>query len=147
MSVNTNFIDSLGTFCNNNKTLCILTLGLAIVGFKLGTLGGRCVSWLSKVCGRTEKADSIAQEKFDTLLSKEHFSKNDISKNIQKIESSSGEESLTIHKSLSILSSAPKIKTCVTVELPNFTSVHINKQGEVFYLTPIGGSKYMFTGA
>ncbi|MGI9214584.1 MAG: hypothetical protein ACR2HS_02690 [Gammaproteobacteria bacterium] len=29
----------------------------------------------------------------------------------------------------------PKLK------LPNYTSIHINQNGEVFHLTPIGGNK------
>lgn len=63
MNVQANgFFNEVKSFVNNHKTLCALTLGLAIVGFSLGKLGGRAIVWLHQCFGVTEKTDEMGRQ-------------------------------------------------------------------------------------
>lgn len=59
--VRSNFIDEMKSFAKNHQMLCVLTLGLAVVGYALGNLAGRAVTWLSECFGTTKKTDSVAR--------------------------------------------------------------------------------------
>jgi hypothetical protein len=58
------FSDEVKSFINEHKVLCTLTLGLAIVGFSLGTLGGRAVAWIRQCFETAEKTNSVGREIF-----------------------------------------------------------------------------------
>lgn len=60
-SVNSHFIGEIKSFVHNHKMLCVLTLGLAVVGYVVGKLAGRTVSWIAKSFGSTEKTDQIGR--------------------------------------------------------------------------------------
>lgn len=47
------------TFVHDHQVLCALTLGLAIVGFAVYTLGGRAIAWLKEGFGTTEKVHQV----------------------------------------------------------------------------------------
>lgn len=55
------FCNDVTTFISNHQLLCILTLGLAIVGFCASELAGRTVAWIQQCCGSAEKTDAIGQ--------------------------------------------------------------------------------------
>jgi hypothetical protein len=63
--VNHNFVDEVIDFVEGNKTLCILTLGMAVVVYSTGNLVGRAVSWI-KEChsGADKKTSEVAEEYF-----------------------------------------------------------------------------------
>ena len=65
-TVNNNFYDDVGSFIQENKWLCILTLGLAIVAYSLGTLAGRTVSWIKECYNTTKKTDEVANQVLQT---------------------------------------------------------------------------------
>lgn len=56
------FFDEVKSFANEHTLLCALTLGLAVVGYSIGNLTGRAISWLSEYLGTTEKTDAVANE-------------------------------------------------------------------------------------
>lgn len=126
MTVNTSFKSEVKSFVKENKVLCTLTLGLAVLGYAAGNLGGRGISWLAQASGYTKKTDTEAQKIFKEKAE-------NIGIKIQ--------ENLTAHKTVPISAvSSSQLKDLSIISLPNYTSVHINDQGEAFYLTPIGGS-------
>ncbi len=55
-------MSSVTDFIKNNITLCVCTLGLAIVGYLVGRLGHRLVTWIREKCARTEQLDAAAAE-------------------------------------------------------------------------------------
>lgn len=59
------FFSEISSFIAEHKVLCILTLGVAIVGYSLGNLAGRAVSWLGECYGETMKTDAVGRK---TLL-------------------------------------------------------------------------------
>jgi hypothetical protein len=63
-SVSARFCDEVKSFVQDHKLLCILTLGLAVVGYSLGNLAGRTVSWICKCYGATEKTRDAANQVF-----------------------------------------------------------------------------------
>lgn len=58
----TSFTEDVQNFVSNYKLLCVLTLGLAVVGYSLGNLAGRVVAWIRTPSGTTKKADEIARQ-------------------------------------------------------------------------------------
>ena len=64
MNVKPSFSDEVKAFVQDHKTLCILTLGLAIVGFSIGKLAGRCVVWLRSCGGVAEKTNTVGRKVF-----------------------------------------------------------------------------------
>lgn len=58
------FSHEVKAFVNENKVLCALTLGLAIVGFCIGKLAGRGVVQLQHVFGSAHKTDEVGKKKF-----------------------------------------------------------------------------------
>jgi hypothetical protein len=59
------FFAETSSFINNHKLLCGLTLGLAIVVYAIGNLGGRAVSWIKECGGTAKKADGFGKETFN----------------------------------------------------------------------------------
>lgn len=53
------FSDNLCNFIQTHKLLCVLTLGLAIVGFCVGALAGHTVAWLQHCFGCAKKTDDL----------------------------------------------------------------------------------------
>ena len=62
MGIDNSFFNEVKTFVGDHKAVCILTLGLAIVGFSLGKLAGRAVAWIRQCYGTSEKTSSIGQK-------------------------------------------------------------------------------------
>lgn len=54
-SVSGGFFDDVKSFMGNYKVLCIATLGLAVIGYSIGNLAGRGVSWIGECTGITKK--------------------------------------------------------------------------------------------
>lgn len=71
-SVSNGFFDEAASFVKRHKTLCALTLGLAVVVYALGNLAGRVVSWICECCGTTKKVDTVAHETFFSFNSREN---------------------------------------------------------------------------
>lgn len=63
------------SFVGNHKVLCIATLGLAVIGYSIGNLVGRAVSWIGECTGITKKTDIIAQETFKSIQSRQDTQK------------------------------------------------------------------------
>jgi len=61
-SVTGSFVNDVSTFVSNYKTLCVMTLGLAIAAYSVGNLAGRAIAWISESIGTTKKTDVIAQD-------------------------------------------------------------------------------------
>jgi hypothetical protein len=59
-AVRNSFFSEVKSFANEHKVLCVLTLGLAVVGYAVGNLIGRTVSWIKEGRGTTGKADAVA---------------------------------------------------------------------------------------
>ncbi len=53
------FSQDVGDFARKHKILCILTLGLAVVGYSIGNLAGRVVYWISECWGTTQKTRDV----------------------------------------------------------------------------------------
>lgn len=70
MSIDNTFCNEIKSFADNNKVLCILTLGLAIVGFAIGKLAGRVVSWIRQCCGASKKTNDVARDIINDMSSK-----------------------------------------------------------------------------
>lgn len=62
MSINLNFFTEVQSFISDHTTLCVLTLGLAIVGYSIGNLAGRAVVWFHECFGTAKKASDVAQK-------------------------------------------------------------------------------------
>lgn len=60
MQINS-FSNEVKNFIQNNKLLCVFTLGLAIVGYSIGNLAGRSVTWLRQFFGTTKKVDDLTK--------------------------------------------------------------------------------------
>ncbi|MBA3283903.1 MAG: hypothetical protein H0U27_02430, partial [Nitrosopumilus sp.] len=54
-------VDDTLSFIQNNKLLCGLTLGLAIVVYAVGNFAGRTVSWIQESLGTAKKTDVVAK--------------------------------------------------------------------------------------
>ena len=63
--VERDFSAEVKTFCQENKALCILTLGLAIVGYCIGNLAGRAVVWLQEALGTAKTTNEVSQQHFN----------------------------------------------------------------------------------
>lgn len=57
----TSFWQDVNSFVHNHKTLCVLTLGLAIVCYSAGNLAGRAVHFIIEAFGTTLKTDEVAK--------------------------------------------------------------------------------------
>jgi|GEM_PF-2374129 len=66
-SIKNSFYKDLDSFVNNNKALCILTLGLAIAVYSLGNLANRGVAWIIESIGTTKKTDIATQKTFNNM--------------------------------------------------------------------------------
>jgi len=63
MSIPANtFSQEIKSFISEHKALCVLTLGLAIVGFSIGKLVGRTIAWIKHPAQAAKKADEKGQE-------------------------------------------------------------------------------------
>ena len=67
--IQSNFFREVGHFVANNKPLCVLTLGLAVVAFSLVKLGGRVISWILHPSGSSAKTDRVSKISFSLPLS------------------------------------------------------------------------------
>ncbi len=74
-SVRGGFFDEVKSFAENHKVLSIATLGLAVIGYSIGKLAGRAVSWIGKCMGITKKIDTSAQKIFNSTSSKQNTQK------------------------------------------------------------------------
>ncbi len=72
------FFQDVAAFASNHKIFCISTLGLALVGYSIGNLAGRAVSWICKCVGTTKKTNDVGLENIPTNSPKknEMFFKN-----------------------------------------------------------------------
>ncbi len=61
-AVSGGFFDEVKSFVENHKVLCIATLGLAVIGYSIGNLAGRAVSWIGECTGTTKKTDDVSRE-------------------------------------------------------------------------------------
>lgn len=59
--VTPSFFSDVKSFASKNKALCVLTLGLAVVGFSAVKLLGRAVSWIKEAAGVAKKTDSVSE--------------------------------------------------------------------------------------
>lgn len=57
----TTFWQDVSAFTLNHKALCVLTLGLAIVGYSIGNLAGRAVHVIVEAFGTTLKTEDVAR--------------------------------------------------------------------------------------
>lgn len=62
-SVKPSFFEEVKSFTSTHKVLCALTLGLAIVGYSIGNLSGRTVSWIQECMKTTKKTDTVARDR------------------------------------------------------------------------------------
>ncbi len=61
--VNGSFFNDVKSFVKSHKALCMLTLGIAVVGYSLGKLGGRAISWIGECFGTAKKTGDVAKER------------------------------------------------------------------------------------
>lgn len=73
-----NFLNDLGSFVNSNKLLCMATLGIAVVGYAVGYLCGRVVTWIKECCGTSQKVDKVVTKIFNETPRSPQKSKHDI---------------------------------------------------------------------
>ena len=71
VSPTASFSSEVSAFVNENKLLCVFTLGLAVVGYALGKLGQRMVAWLSECFGTTARTDEVGRRVLLAVLSQE----------------------------------------------------------------------------
>lgn len=58
---NNTFFQDVSDFASNHKILCISTLGLAVVGYSIGKIAGRAVSWICEyLSGTTQKTNDFS---------------------------------------------------------------------------------------
>jgi hypothetical protein len=57
---NYNFKKDISNFVSNHKVLCFSTLGLAVIGYSIGKLAGRAISWICECLGTTKKTNDIS---------------------------------------------------------------------------------------
>jgi len=62
MSVNSiGFGAEVQSFIQKNKVLCVLTLGIAVIGYSIGKFLGRVVVWLEHCLGIAKKTDEVGR--------------------------------------------------------------------------------------
>ena len=75
-SVSGDFLDEVKSFAENHKVLCFATLGFAVIGYSIGNLAGRAVSWIGERTGMTNKTNTVAHEIFNSTPSEQDTQKN-----------------------------------------------------------------------
>lgn len=66
--VSGSFFGEVKSFAERHPLICISTLGLAVIGYSIGVLAGRAVSWIAECAGPAKKTDVISRKSFDSML-------------------------------------------------------------------------------
>lgn len=70
--VSPGFFQDIRSFISNHKKLCAMTLGVAIVGYAVFSLGKRSIAWIISSRGTTERVSRYAENRLSTSLPKKN---------------------------------------------------------------------------